>query len=470
MSVNSFEDYFMSWRPDKTKLRRPKYKFLADLLERDILDGKLQENVQLPPQRELADFLDVNLSTITKAYKICELKGLVYATVGRGTFVSPNLENPPTLMDRNDAPLIEMGLVLPFYEHNELIRDLTLEVLDRPFAERYFEYGSVRKTMAHQVVACQWLNRFNVGAREENVMITAGSQNALAVVLVSLFRSGDGIVTDPYTYPNFIGLANMLDIRLFAAKSDDCGMMPGELDKLCRVYRPKGIYLMPTRNNPTNVGMDDERRKEIARVIEKHELLLIEDDIYAFLCPQYPIPLASVIPERTIYVSGVSKPLCAGIRVAFVSFPNGCRSALEHGLYNHILNVPLLNVEIVAEAIRRGIDVTLMKKKREAAAERNRLFFEQFPLLGNERNKMSYFQWLSLPAGCSGKSFELQAKKRGLKIYGSERFAVGNINGWSAVRVAVCAPPNENELKRGLTVIKELFEEYESADTPAWIV
>jgi DNA-binding transcriptional MocR family regulator len=477
MPINSFEceDYFMSWRPDKTKLRRPKYKSLADLLEQDIWEGKLRENTRLPPQRELADFLDVNLSTITKAYKICELKGLIYATVGRGTFVSPNLENPPTLMDKmdkNDAPLIEMGLVLPFYEHNELIRDLALEVLNRPFSERFFEYG--KRTAAHQRAACQWLNRFNVETREENVMIAAGSQNALSVALVSLFRSGEGIVTDPYTYPNFIGLANMLDIRLFAAKNDDCGMMPEELDKLCRVHRPKGIYLMPSRNNPTNVGMDDDRRKEIARVIEKHELLLIEDDIYAFLCPRCPAPLASSIPERTIYVSGVSKPICAGVRVAFVSFPGWCRSVLEQGLYNHLVNVPLLNVEIVAEAIRRGVDVALIQKKREAAVQRNRVFFEHFPLLGRdlnrERNEMSYFQWLPLPAGCSGKSFELQAKKRGLKLYGSERFAVGNTNGESAVRVAVCAPQNETELKRGLFIIKELFEEYESVEAPTWIV
>jgi DNA-binding transcriptional MocR family regulator len=469
MPVNSFEDYFMSWRPERTDLRRPKYKSLADLLEQDILEGKLQENTRLPPQRELADFLDVNLSTVTKAYKICELKGLIYATVGRGTFVSPNLENPPTLMDKNDAPLIEMGLVFPFYEHNALIRDLALDVLSRSFSERYFEYESVKRTAARQVMACQWLKRFNVEAREENVIITAGSQNALSVALVSLFHSGDGIVTDPYTYPNFIGLANMLDIRLFAAKNDDCGMVPEELDKLCRVHRPKGIYLMPSRNNPTNIGMDDERRKEIAQVIEKHELLLIEDDISVFLCPQYPVPLASLIPERAIYISGVSKPICAGIRVAFVSFPSWCRSLLEQGLYNHIVNVPLLNVEIVVEAIRRGTDVVLMEKKREAAAQRNQLFFEYFPLLKREQNEMSYFQWLPLPVGCSGKSFELQARKRGLKVYGSERFAVGNTHGESAVRVAVSAPRNIDELKRGLSIIKELFEEYESVEAPTWI-
>lgn len=72
MPVNSFENYPMSWRPDREKLTSPIYYCLADMMERDIKNGALIANTKLPPQRELADFLDLNLSTITKAYKLCE--------------------------------------------------------------------------------------------------------------------------------------------------------------------------------------------------------------------------------------------------------------------------------------------------------------------------------------------------------------------------------------------------------------
>ena len=91
MPVNSFENYPMSWRPQKDHLTKPYYKALANLLEQDILSGKLKENTKLPPQRELADFLDLNLSTITRAYKLCELKGLLYAVTGRGTFIAAGM-------------------------------------------------------------------------------------------------------------------------------------------------------------------------------------------------------------------------------------------------------------------------------------------------------------------------------------------------------------------------------------------
>ncbi len=93
MPVNSFENYPMSWKPSKSALSKPYYLSIASLLEADILSGALKAHTKLPPQRELADFLDLNLSTITRAYKLCELKGLLYAVTGNGTFVSP--ASPP---------------------------------------------------------------------------------------------------------------------------------------------------------------------------------------------------------------------------------------------------------------------------------------------------------------------------------------------------------------------------------------
>lgn len=74
MPVNSFDDYPMSWKPKKELLTAPKYRALADLLADDILTGKLSPHTKLPPQRELADYLDLNLSTVTRAFQHCTQK------------------------------------------------------------------------------------------------------------------------------------------------------------------------------------------------------------------------------------------------------------------------------------------------------------------------------------------------------------------------------------------------------------
>ena len=88
MPVNSFEYYPLTWRPDRNNLTRPVYLSLAQLLENDILNGVLRRDTKLPPQRELADFLDINFTTVTRAYTICRDKGLIYGVKGSGTFVS----------------------------------------------------------------------------------------------------------------------------------------------------------------------------------------------------------------------------------------------------------------------------------------------------------------------------------------------------------------------------------------------
>ena len=91
MPINSYDDYPLTWRPDKQKLKRPYYRSLIQQLEQDILKNKLQKNTQLPSQRELADYLDLNFTTVGKAYKYGIEKGLLYTNIGSGTFISPNV-------------------------------------------------------------------------------------------------------------------------------------------------------------------------------------------------------------------------------------------------------------------------------------------------------------------------------------------------------------------------------------------
>lgn len=107
MPINSFDEYPMSWKPDISHISAPLYIAIAHQLEQDIKDGKLAPGTKLPPQRELADFLDVNLSTITRAFKLCGQKGLIYASIGNGTFVSTDAASNKMLLPTNHAtPII----------------------------------------------------------------------------------------------------------------------------------------------------------------------------------------------------------------------------------------------------------------------------------------------------------------------------------------------------------------------------
>lgn len=308
---------------------------------------------KLPPQRELADFLDVNLSTITRAFKLCETKGLIYAAVGSGTYVSPNaaLPNPDT---QEEAEYIDLGPIKPYYQFNSIVADTARAILQGPKSEKLFEFSFTLGTAHHKQVAQKWLAEFQINAAMEDIILTSGTQNALAIALLSLFRAGDKIATDTYTYSNFITLAKQLNIQLIPIEADGQGMLPDALEKQRKLHEIKGIYLMPSCTNPTGITMPSERRKAISQIISSQDMVLIEDDTYGFIADDKIPPMATMIPAHTIYLHGISKSLSAGLRIAYLVFPHRFQKTFLNTANNINLKIPLLNAEIASELIAGG--------------------------------------------------------------------------------------------------------------------
>lgn len=460
MPVNSFDNYYMSWRPDKAKLQYPLQESLANYLERDIKNGKLKEHVKLPPQRELADFLDLSLATVTRAYKICEKKGLIYGVVGKGTFVSPNVNSPRNIIEKNiDDNIIEMGITVPFYKHEREIADLVKEIMNEPMSYKYFEYKTSIDTKENIKVAKKWLKSFGVDAKEDCIAITNGAQNALAIIIMSLFNSGDKIVTDNYTYANFIGLANLLNITLIGIEQDDDGMNIEMLENICKINTIKGIFLMPSCSNPTNKVMKFQKRQKIAEIIKKNDMILIEDGSFAFLTEDKEKPIVSIIPENTIYVNSISKSICPIIRIGYMCYPDKFKEKIEQGICDTNLMNSALNLEIATRILKSRLYEKMIMEKKQIAEYRNKIFDEYFGDISQENNKYSYYRWIPVPSGFTGYDFERMAKQRGVQVYCSERFSVGNIDNTYLVRISICSVEDENKLRKGLSIIKDLYQE-----------
>jgi DNA-binding transcriptional MocR family regulator len=446
----------MSWKPQKRDLEKPYYLSIASHLEKDILDGKLMENTKLPPQRELADFLDLNLSTITRAYKICELKGLLYAVTGKGTFVSPGVSVRDTFLARNRA-VIEMGMIKPFYECNQTVLNAAQVVVSKQENVKLFEYSNPLGTNRQIMAAFKWLHFLGVEVEKENIMLAAGAQNALAVVMISLFKEGDKIAVDTFTYTNFKGLANFLRIQLVPVEADEFGMNPDALQKTCKNAEIKGVYLMPTCSNPTSVFMPMGRRQEIADLVHEFDMLLIEDDIYSFLAPAGVKPFFSIIPEQTFHICSISKSLCAGLRVAFLAFPAKYKDALISGMLNINLKTVSLNGEIFAELIESGKAFDILRNKITLAKKRNQIFQSIFEYPVTDE-VVRFFYWLPIPNHLTSEEVELLALKNGIHVLGSHRFAMRNDQNSFNVRVSIVSPDTEDDLKKGLLILRNVLE------------
>lgn len=438
----------------------PIFKAIADAIERDVFSNRLAPGQQLPPQRELADLLNVNVSTVTRGYKEAQRRGLISSTVGRGTFISLDAAMDYSLVAHEPyaAKTLEMGLVTPLYAQEPDPSGVVLRISKQQKFKRFFQYNDPAGLRAHRETGALWASRYGIKATADAIVITAGAQHALTCCLSCLFQSGDRIAIENLTYPGIKSLAMMLGIKLVPIQMDTQAMLPEALDNACRRDHIKGLYLMPSMQNPTATHMSSNRRDQIAETAERYNLTLIEDDAYALTCPNRPEPVANRIPDNSVYIAGVSKALMAGLRIAFVAAPKSIRSRLSEAIFNTVWMAPPLNAEIISRWIMDGTaDNTISNKQKEAALRfsKARKILSDFSFSGYP---YGYFIWLNLPGNQDGKAFEARVREAGINIFCGERFAVGSMMAPSAVRISLSGPPTLDELEKGLSIIRDILD------------
>ncbi|MEI2471384.1 PLP-dependent aminotransferase family protein [Peribacillus frigoritolerans] len=459
MPINSFDNYPMSWKPSIDKAEKPIYQALARQLEQDILNEALIPGTKLPPQRELADYLDLNLSTISKAFKVCELKGLLSASVGSGTFVSYDALSNAYLLEDTKPEHIEMGATLPDNASYEPLLLQLKSMLQETDYEKWFGYGRAGESLWQKDAAIKLIRRVGFETTVDHILFANGGQNAIAATLASLCKPGDRIGVDQHTYPGLKTVAAMLNVQIVPIKSENYEMSPTSFENACKSEDIKGIYLIPDYHNPTASFMSVENRKMIAAIAKKYNQFIIEDGSYHLLNKK-PLPaIASFAPEQVIYIASLSKSLAPGLRLAYVAVPSQFKEPISKALYNLNITVSPLLAELTARTIVSNQFEVLIEGHREQTIRRNQIvnrYFADYTCLGVETG---IFRWLLLPGKITGAEFETLAAQQGVQVYAAERFVVGNSCPERAVRVSVCAPKTPEELEQGLNILKRLLND-----------
>lgn len=457
MSVNSFENYPLSWIPPWCRGNAPKpqgalYLAIAAALEADIRSGFLPVGTKLPPQRELADFLDLNFTTLTHAYDICRAKNLIYGVVGRGTFVA---EPSDAAARKETLNLINLGAVqaFPNVGKKEIVT-AAQTVLARENADYLFDYnfrnGQPRHLRAGQV----WLRKVaGLTIPLDQIAVFPGVQSALAATLLSVFSVGDTLATDPFTYANLIQLANLAHIRLIPITSDNGGMCPAALDAAARKFNLRGVFLMPECANPTTLTLEDSRRDELAAVCARHNLLILEDSATLDPAAIKRRTFFSRLPTNTIYFAGSTRFISPGLRVTFVALPLALKERVIAGLHHTFIKASALDAEIVSELILTGAADHILKEKALRAHAANALFNQIFHL-PTKAQDTRLFRTLPLP-GTAGHGLEIEQKYRaaGVAVCHSDRFAVAHGAKDAFLRLSLSSAPSPKQLAMALNQI-----------------
>ncbi len=453
------------WVPDLAGRTGPRYRAIADALADDIVHGRLPAGTRLPTHRDLAYRLGVTVGTVTRAYAEAEQRGLIGGEVGRGTFVQDSrrstANNPlswhrPPESSLPESSVIDMTTITPFQTAAEAaIRQTLMAIATSNMAETLLAYPPHAGLAAHRIAAAQWLARqHRVTASPDSILLCTGVQNAMAVAMMAMLRPGEVILTERLTNYGMRALATTVHLHVEGVALDDYGLIPDSLDAACRRLAPKVLYTVPTLQNPTASVMPRARREEVVAICRRYGVTIIEDDIFGFLVKD-AAPIQTIAPDITVYLSGVSKSIAAGLRVGYMVAPPALVGRLESTIRALHYSAPSLPSEVVTRWISDGHADRLAELQRVEGAARQALARAALPASAVCGHPAGLHLWLMLPEPWRSDEFVTETRRRGVAVIGSDAFTVARSGAPHAVRIGLCMPRTHDEVARGAGILAD---------------
>ena len=180
-------------------------------------------------------------------------------------------------------------------------------------------YEPLRKLLAERLTGLQ------VPARPENILVTSGSQQGLALMAKLFLDPGDTVLCENPTYLGAVQAFDSYQAAYAIVPMDEDGMRTQEVEALLARRRVKFIYALPNFQNPSGRTMSPERRIELVAAARKHGVPILEDDPYGELRfeGEHLPSLRSLWPEGVVYLGSFSKILSPGFRLAWAVVPDG---------------------------------------------------------------------------------------------------------------------------------------------------
>ena len=446
------DDSLPSWLPRLAVQRGPRFLQIADALQAAVADGSLKPGDRLPPQRLLAAQLDVDLTTITRAYDEARRRHLLEGRGARGTYVAaPKVEWSSVLDLSMNTPPPPEGV-----DFDDMLKQGLSQILMRADAQLLMTYHLGGGSDSDRKAAAQWLEPMFGSLDDRQIVVCPGAQAAIAALILALTAPGDVILAEPASYPGLRAAAAQFGRRILAVQADRQGMVPEMLEQACREHRPALVYLNPTLQNPTAITMSEGRRKQLASVARRCQVRIVEDDPYWLLADAPPPPIAAFAPQQVYYISTLSKCLTPGLRVAFVLMRDPHeRQRFLVALRSFALMAPPVTAALATQWILDGSAGQLMDGVRKEARLRHRMARDI--LAGRYSGAGDGLHvWLELPGYWTCAQLARAADSEGIAVTPAQAFATGS-ESVNAIRISLGSIKDRGRLHAGLQRLSHLL-------------
>jgi len=433
------------------------YLALADEMAAQIRDGALKIGERLPPQRQFAWSRNIAVSTASRVYGELLRRGLVVGEVGRGTFVAG--ENPRNITAATVEPRgsrIDLELNFSILPSQAALMAKALEGLVRADAlQATLPQSASIGTARVRQLAAQFLAVDGWTPRPGQLVFTGNGRQSIAAVLAALVPPGGRCGVEAITYPFIKGTASRLGITLVPLAMDEHGVRPDAVQKAHREGRLSAIYVQPVIHNPLGMTMPPQRRAELLRVVEKLDLVVVEDFIYGFL-DEVP-PLAAEAPERCVVIDSLSKRIAPGLSLGFIVSPQHLREDIMAAVRAGGWMAQGFAFAAAERFMSDGTAREIAGLKREDAKVRQEIAAEMLKGFQLQTNPRSYHVWLVLPEQWRSQAFVAAAARHDIALTPSSAFSVNPGHAPNAIRLALAQPPHD-QLREALGTLAHILK------------
>jgi 2-aminoadipate transaminase len=485
----------------QTESHVPLYVQLRDQIRALVHGGDLRPGERIPASRELAVQLGVHRTTVANAYAELESEGLISGHVGRGTFICA--ENVTRKISTVPHPTsVEGGLrwesLFADERGEEILSRLTQAsprgtisfVMARPAAE-FFPIEELRKCSnavwrREGTEILQFgpsdgyppLKQALVGmlrsegyeARDENLLITDGGQQALDLVCKAFLRPGDTVLLENPAYPGALAIFSGARARILGVPvrtESGLGAVPGvdvsAIEAVLMQNRVKMIVLTPDFHNPTGTTLPVDERRRLLQIATRFQVPVIEDHIYARLRARGErIPSLKQLDRSNvvIQVDSFSKIAFPGMRVGWIVAPSNVIDRLRLVKQTTDLHTGHLAQAILAEYVRRGLLGRHLERTRKAYSSRLAAIEQALDTHMPSGTKWTRPEggmcvWLELPPGFDSNELLIHTRERGV-VFAPGRYFYFQNPQTNALRLGF-AGVSERDIARGIATLADVL-------------
>jgi DNA-binding transcriptional MocR family regulator len=412
-------------------LAGPRYAGMARRIRELLTTGLLPVGSRLPAERELAAELDVSRVTVASAYRVLREEGFASTRHGSGTVTDlrgagAGWQLPPAgggFLDLGTTAADASPALLPAYQA------ATAEL------PRYLDGHGYAPSGLPQLRAAiaRWFGRRGLPTEPDQVVVTAGVGDAVALLLETLLEPGDRVLVEHPTYPGAV--------RLIQAAGGRCAPVPVDAERpdavvaaahvVARQNRPRLAYLMPDAANPTGISLSTAGRRRLAATLWQQGVLAVVDEVTAGLeldVDPAP-PYAAGLPDAAaVTVGGLSKAVWGGLRIGWLRTDTALAAQLGEALGRRQLSVALIE-QLAATVLVDRLDEVLAHRRAQLRERRDALIGElaqRLPDWTVPRPAGGLSLWCRLPRGLSSAALVAAAAPEGLLLAEGRAFGTGH--------------------------------------------